>query len=163
MKQTFVRSGEWSEYGENESGAIPCALVMPDEMRVEIDNKAQVEAQWDLGQSRSRYARMTPAGEVRVRETLHGDDPRRRQGRYRIILEVIAPKGSTFFFASNCPWCGEKVREYPLGECPGEPDFHDACRKYQDAIEAHIQEQQEADRKDRLAEEAHLRALGYVL
>lgn len=168
MKQTFVRSGDWSDYGESESGALPCAVVLPDGTRVDIDSTAIGIRQWEQGASRSRYVQMTPDGAVRVREKSYSDEPTRRSGRYRIVLEVIAPKKSTFLFARPCPWCGEKAGEQSLDGQPAwaKPDplfCSKKCRANYEAVEAEIREQQEADRRENEAWTKRMRALGYIV
>ena len=168
-KFTFVATYSWSDHpdgGEYSSGQLPCAVLLPDGERVELDDTEIQCARFNLDRLNPTW--YVPLHEnVRVRESGGGDDPARHYGRGYSKLEIQAPGGSRFLFARPCPWCAEKAGEQELSADLNRPEadplFHPACLKRHEAFQAEIREQEEADCREREAWETHLHTLGYIV
>ena len=161
-KWTFVSRFSWSDHpdgGENRTGQLPDAVVLPDGERVGLDLDDVQAARWDQDKLNPRWYVQLHVN-VRVREGGWGEDPARSVGRSESRLEVQAPRGSRFLFARMCPWCGEKAGEQEL---PGEhwweqaePLYHARCRERADEEERLIAEAREEMRREAAAEAAWL-------
>lgn len=116
MKRTFKHMTEWADWSESSPshyGQLPCAVILPDGERVEMDEGARFAAEGNLFHAQLRGSKATYAiihPKVRFRESHWGDDGSRRVGRAGCTLEVLAPKGSRCLFTRRC-WCGGEAGE----------------------------------------------------
>jgi hypothetical protein len=169
----MVEWSDWSEFSPQHQGQLPCAVILPDGKRVELDEAARYAAYGSLYRARmeegskATYAQIHP--NVRFRENHWGDDGSRRMGRAGSKLEVLAPKESKFLFARVCPWCGGQAGEQELSAIGPWPTkakslYHDSCKAEEDEQERLIAEQyREIDEQERLAEESWQREYGHLL
>ncbi len=147
-KFTFIHTTEWSDrspHSPSHTGQLPCAVVLPDGERVELDEYARYMAgellyNARMEGSKATYAQIHP--NVRFRESHWGDDGSRRMGRAGNKMEVFAPKGSLFFFSRICPWCGRKSGEAEESELihgKATPLYHVPCQAEADEQERFIE------------------------
>jgi len=168
-----VEWSDWSEFSPQHTGQLPCAVILPDGERVELDEAARFFGYESLYQakiekdSKATYAQIHP--NVRFRENHWGDDGSRRMGRAGSKLEVLAPKESGFLFACICPWCGEQAGEQELSAtgswwAKAEPLYHDSCKTEEKEQERLLEEHYlEIEEQERLADEAWQREYEHLL
>jgi len=137
MKSVFRWGVQWSDRSEHSpqhSGALPSAVLLPNEERVEFSDEALFNAAETQYQAQSRATYLRLHRQVRVREHHWGDDGSRSVGQAGTTWEVLAPKGSKFLFLAACVWCGLIV-EGTEAETEKEA-WHEECRAEKEQLEA---------------------------
>lgn len=129
MKKTFTYRTEWSDQSEHSPqtvGQLPNYLTLPGGKRISLEPMDY----WPRP-SRSGYIQIHE--NVRIRLSFWGDDGTRRIGRAGGKSEILAPKGSIFYFDQLCPYCGvyvDSMREDQLdanGKAPRK--YHPDCAR----------------------------------
>jgi hypothetical protein len=131
MKKTFTYRTEWSDRSEHSPhtvGQLPDFVKLPDGERVDLQPDDR-----DPFMQPSKAGYVQVHENVRVRYTFWGDNGTRRAGRAGGRVDIIAPKGSTFFFEQRCPLCGEltgHVTEFSLLSNGRPPEnWHEDCAR----------------------------------
>lgn len=154
MKTTFSTYWGWSRISEWGGGQrLPAAIRLPDGQIIDlswVEYEGASHRHFNKHpRSKAKYMPMNDDGTVRLFHNTGGDDGGRSSGQRWAVMEVIAPKGSTFLYGGICSDCGKETVEY--SEDPNSPANCPKClaiyaelQQLVDESQRELQEQEEA-------------------